>query len=689
MRTPPFCVMTLPTGTHRGSGLTRSEAAILAWKKRARHPKPGALDPKIAARVKEILAGKQKGKRKVGGKGKKGPDKAKLVAAATAKQERTKAKEAASAARLSKQMQATAAHETAKRERDAKVAARVVAQQAKQAASQAKLKKAASGKKEKAKAAAGKQSATQPDKKQADNRAKVAKDMADQDVGLSPSGSTALAAFADGKPLTKETAAQFESMGLTEKGSDGTHRLTTEGRAAATAMSRGDTRGAIDAISKGADRKKAKADKDTASAARTSERDKAKADHEKTKADSDKAKAAAQAKRDASAARVEAARIEAARSRTRKAWDMDHLSEVDDLLAIKAGARHSKLDASHLDEASRHLHAAGATCPDCAPEDEDEEGMKAIKGIMENPAWYASHECGDVMQACSALQTLAMLIQSELSEEDEDDASIAQLCDAAETLVEFIQGELSELRGAASDATEQPNAASVQTMKGIELGTLDDGEEIAVVSGYAVKSLGDTGLVGGYLVKFGGDGDLSQWLDVFTKNTNYGKHTKSDVWVHHRMLPGLGKKGFTNQAELSMDDEGVFFKHILDLRKAYEAKFYAMIQAGKIGLSSGTAPHLVERKALGDGRHEVTQWTLGLDASYTPMPAGGFVVNAGAMKSLFDDAGIDLLNAMYIDDSPEAVKSGSTRPDGVEVDKTRARRLVLELSLMELEETAL
>jgi hypothetical protein len=70
------------------------------------------------------------------------------------------------------------------------------------------------------------------------------------------------------------------------------------------------------------------------------------------------------------------------------------------------------------------------------------------------------------------------------------------------------------------------------------------------------------------------------------------------------------------------------------------------------------------------------------------MPAGGFTVNAGAMKSLFDDAGIDLLNAMYIDDgSQEAVKTDST-PDGAKVDEARARRLTLELELLQLMETA-
>src|SRR6185369_16682119 len=70
---------------------------------------------------------------------------------------------------------------------------------------------------------------------------------------------------------------------------------------------------------------------------------------------------------------------------------------------------------------------------------------------MDDPGYYAQHECGDIMQASSGLQTLAMLIQSELSEDDEDDAQVQKLCDAAETLIAFMQGELDELRGAAKD----------------------------------------------------------------------------------------------------------------------------------------------------------------------------------------------------------------------------------------------
>lgn len=158
--------------------------------------------------------------------------------------------------------------------------------------------------------------------KQTDNRAKVASEMADSDTGLSPSGSAALTAFADGAQLPNDTAKQLADMGLLEQDSAGGHRLSYAGRATINAMNRGDTRAALDAISRAGDRAKAQADR----TARESEREKAKAqattEREKTKTQREKEKAERTAKEDASRARVEQARIEAARSRNRKAWDM-------------------------------------------------------------------------------------------------------------------------------------------------------------------------------------------------------------------------------------------------------------------------------------------------------------------------------------------------------------------------------
>jgi hypothetical protein len=295
-------IMALPSGTAKrpgASGLTRSEAAILAWKKRVRKAKPGALDPKIAARVKQILAGKQKKvpKGKAAPKAKAAPkgtpqEIANQNRAAIAKQggmdklegvmvrlnagmnsdmEKSahdeliskglatrgadgKAKlsaagkkwkaaadkgsvEGANAALAEGRMSASegAAKEKAKQE---KGAAKETAKQEKAAAAQAKeqAKPAPKAAAKPSQKPVEKPDTAKPGKAEkpakadpAANRAKVAKEMAEQDSGLSPAGSAALSSFADGKPLDEKTAGEFEGMGLTEKGSDGSSRLTSQG----------------------------------------------------------------------------------------------------------------------------------------------------------------------------------------------------------------------------------------------------------------------------------------------------------------------------------------------------------------------------------------------------------------------------------------------------------------------------
>lgn len=213
------------------------------------------------------------------------------------------------------------------------------------------------------------------------------------------------------------------------------------------------------------------------------------------------------------------------------------------------------------------------------------------------------------------------------------------------------------------------------------------GDDLLAFDGDAVKALGE-GWVGGYLVKFSdpvkSGGDLTHYKDMFLPppDTDYGSATKSDVYVHHRMLPGLGKKQLRNQADIGFDDAGVFIKHLLDLRDPYERALYTAAQQGKLGWSSGTAPHLVERKSLEDGRHIVAKWPLGLDASYTPTPAGGLEMTTAALKALSE----------AIDDSQEASdpEPVEAAPAGAVKAATddRARRLLLQRRLLSLKETA-
>lgn len=156
--------------------------------------------------------------------------------------------------------------------------------------------------------------------------------------------------------------------------------------------------------------------------------------------------------------------------------------------------------------------------------------------------------------------------------------------------------------------------------------------------GSAIKSLGG-GYVGGYLVKFGGKGDLSQWRDVFTKSTYYGRSKRVDAYLHHAMLdtPG-GDQPLTNEAELGMDDVGITVKLLLNLRSKYERALADLVEQDKLGWSSGAPAHLVKRERQRDGSHVVKRWPIA-EASLTPTPAGGRGMEArAALKSLLVEA---------------------------------------------------
>ena len=138
--------------------------------------------------------------------------------------------------------------------------------------------------------------------------------------------------------------------------------------------------------------------------------------------------------------------------------------------------------------------------------------------------------------------------------------------------------------------------------------------------GGAVKALGE-GKIGGYLVRFGDEENTDLAGDFFTKSTNFGPHQTSLVFFQHGLDGTIQRKVLDPQAALKTDDVGVWIEAQLDLRDAYEAAIYGLTESGKMGWSSGTAPHLVERSQKSEGVFHIDNWPLGLDASITPTPA--------------------------------------------------------------------
>ncbi len=140
--------------------------------------------------------------------------------------------------------------------------------------------------------------------------------------------------------------------------------------------------------------------------------------------------------------------------------------------------------------------------------------------------------------------------------------------------------------------------------------------------GGEVKSLGN-GKVGGYLVRFSDAKSPDLAGDFFAADTDFGVdwdggEVKTAVLYAHGMDAKMGKTKI-GVGTMTKDDVGVWVEAQLQERTEYEKAVAGMAAKHKLGWSSGTASHLVDREAVG-GAYKITRWPLGLDASLTPTP---------------------------------------------------------------------
>jgi hypothetical protein len=136
--------------------------------------------------------------------------------------------------------------------------------------------------------------------------------------------------------------------------------------------------------------------------------------------------------------------------------------------------------------------------------------------------------------------------------------------------------------------------------------------------GGPVKALGG-GKIGGYLIRFSTDKDPDLEQEFFTKETDYGDADSAPVYYQHGMDAKIGKRRL-GKAKHKMDEFGIWAEAQLSLRDEYEKFIYRMAEEGKMGWSSGTAGHLIERESYGKATW-IKSWPLGLDDTLTPVPA--------------------------------------------------------------------
>jgi HK97 family phage major capsid protein len=143
-------------------------------------------------------------------------------------------------------------------------------------------------------------------------------------------------------------------------------------------------------------------------------------------------------------------------------------------------------------------------------------------------------------------------------------------------------------------------------------------EETLIAYGSQTKALGE-GKVGGYLVRFSTENDPDLTNDYFTKDTDLHCPPEVPVLYNHGLDKTIKKRVIGN-AVVSIDEVGAWAESQLNMRDEYEKKIYEMVEAGKLGYSSGALSHLVERIPAGKGVSFIKSWFVG-EVSLTPTPA--------------------------------------------------------------------
>ena len=142
-----------------------------------------------------------------------------------------------------------------------------------------------------------------------------------------------------------------------------------------------------------------------------------------------------------------------------------------------------------------------------------------------------------------------------------------------------------------------------------------------ITSGPAIKALGG-GRFAGYLVTWGNEATKDADGEWFTPATDFDTEfpARTSVYWHHGQDPAVGRQRLTH-AQMDRDDFGIRVEGQLDIRNAKQAAIYRRVEAGEVGLSSGSLGHVTvpPRESPGGPIH---QWPgIGHDCSLTPIPS--------------------------------------------------------------------
>ncbi len=290
----------------------------------------------------------------------------------------------------------------------------------------------------------------------------------------------------------------------------------------------------------------------------------------------------------------------------------------------KVGKRNAAADLERIQQAHNLMAELGAACPTPGDTTAEEDAAAAGEGKSTKQMSLDEQVAEVTEEIMEALAGGMGGMLNNYGQWNEDapcvcavypDYAIVRIDDQHYKAPYTVDAATDEVTVAPFNEWQPVEQAWVAKMKAMKT----QGSATAVAYGQEVKALGN-GKIGGYLVLFSTDAAPDLTGDFFTRETDFGPHKSSIALYQHGMDETLGRRVLDPAATMEVKDAGVWIEAQLALRDEYEQALYKLAEKGKLGWSSGTAAHLVERERVGKA-YKITRWPLGLDASLTPTPA--------------------------------------------------------------------
>lgn len=228
-----------------------------------------------------------------------------------------------------------------------------------------------------------------------------------------------------------------------------------------------------------------------------------------------------------------------------------------------------------------------------------ESQMNSMKSM--GGAEYARQEAWDVQQAAQALSMIAQMVHNEVDEP----MDMMTLADIMFSLVEFIKGEIKEMEEAAKQGDNY--AKSIPAVVKTQEPTLN----LSYVKSLNIETLPDMAVkyvaldqIKGYTYLWGNPKVTDIEMEYFTKDTNFwdetlGKSPRPLTWDHAQDDSLKAHPVIGQITDFGDDEIGRWYVAKLDRSHKYRKAIDALIEAGKLGTSSDSAPQYVQRVKTG------------------------------------------------------------------------------------------